>query len=179
MNCSYAKLKPAPANKTETASHTVVVPILKNINLKIKPGQRIAVIGGHGVGKSFFLRSLIGETYLSKGKHYCNGRIAFLPKNTSFIEDSIYQNIVWGEEYNREKYHSVIEMCQLKAALDNLKGSHRFIIMEDASNISTMVRRKIMLARILYRDYDLYIFDEFLDKFDAQFLKYFLDVILE
>lgn len=149
--------------------------ILKGIDASFEPGSKTAIVGPGKSGKSFILLSILNETDLTYGNVICKGKTVYIPSAACFTEDSIFQNIVCARRYDSDRYEEILDMCHLRDALDNLEGQEHYILRDNASNLSQNIKKKIILARMLYQDYDIYLIDSFFDDLNIMILAQIYD----
>ncbi|XP_052831215.1 multidrug resistance-associated protein 1 [Octopus bimaculoides] len=89
--------------------------ILKDINIEIKPGQLLSVVGIVGSGKSSLISTILGEMEKLKGSVEIQGSVAFVPQEAWIQNDTLKNNILFGKEYDQPLYDRVIEACALLA----------------------------------------------------------------
>ncbi|KRX01144.1 P-loop containing nucleoside triphosphate hydrolase [Pseudocohnilembus persalinus] len=141
---------------------------VKNINFQAKPGNLYGVIGECSSGKSTLLLSLLGELHGDKNSQIKkNGKIAYVPQTAWLQNATIKNNIIFGQEYNEEKFQKVIQICQLSEDLKNITGGANAEI-GDGSTLSGGQRQRISIARAVYSDADIYLIDDCLSALDAQ-----------
>ncbi|MBA0816478.1 hypothetical protein Gohar_001139 [Gossypium harknessii] len=116
-------------------------PTLKDINLKVFHGMRVAVCGTVGSGKSSLLSCILGE-------------IPKISGTLKFCGD--------GQEKVR-----VLEGCSLKKDLEILSFCDQTVIGERGINLSGGQKQRIQIARALYQDADIYLFDDPFSAVDA------------
>ncbi|CAD8122067.1 unnamed protein product [Paramecium sonneborni] len=138
------------------------------ITMKVVPGQFIAIVGSSGCGKSTILRSLLGETYVDTGSIAYNGLISVASQEPWIINDSIKNNITFMDNFNQEKYQQVIECCCLQQDIDGFKYKDNTILIEKGDNLSGGQQKRINLARAVYKDADIYLFDDPLSALDIK-----------
>lgn len=80
---------------------------------------------------------------------------------------TIRDNILFGSEYNEEKFWETIEICELEADLDILPGGEMSEIGERGINLSGGQKQRLAIARAVYADADIYIIDDCLSALDA------------
>ena len=97
-------------------------PVLKNINLNVKPNKLIAIVGRVGSGKSSILSALLGEMQLIEGQSYINGTVAYVPQQAWIRNASVRSNILFGKEFKIDKYNAVIQSCALEPDFSLLSG---------------------------------------------------------
>ncbi|CAD8204242.1 unnamed protein product [Paramecium octaurelia] len=138
------------------------------INMKVLPGQFVAIVGSSGCGKSTILRSLLGETYVDNGNISYHGQISVASQEPWIINDSIKNNITYMDIFNEVKYKKVIECCCLQQDIDGFKYQDNTILIEKGDNLSGGQQKRINLARAVYKDADIYLFDDPLSALDIK-----------
>ena len=132
--------------------------ILKDFNLTITQGERLAVSGGNGSGKSSILKLITGELKPTDGSSkVSNGLvISYVQQDASFLAGSL-------DEFANE---SKIDMTLFKTILRKLDFS-RDQFEKDMSSYSAGQKKKVLLARSLSEKAHLYIWDEPLNYIDV------------
>lgn len=148
---------------------------LQNINLSISRGSTIALVGATGSGKSSMLDLLLGFLQPQQGKILVDGRdihenlpawqkqIGLVPQQIFLLDASIRENVAFGvpkEQLDERALDKALEAAQLQefiAALPDGADSH---IGEGGIRISGGQRQRIGIARALYRNPALLVFDE-------------------
>jgi len=97
-------------------------PVLKNINISIKPGKLIAVVGQVGAGKSSLVSALLGEMEKISGRVSTIGKIAYVPQQAWIQNCSLRDNILFGKNVNENVYNKVVDSCALRPDLSMLPG---------------------------------------------------------
>lgn len=92
-------------------------PNLSDINLSLKKGELLAVVGRVGSGKSSLLSAILGEMTKTDGKVTVRGTIAFCTQQPWIMGGTVKSNIVFGHAFDEEFYNIVIEACALKEDL--------------------------------------------------------------
>ena len=144
-------------------------PILKNINFEIKQGEFICVIGEVGCGKSSLLQAILNNMLsLTRGsKIYVNGSISYVSQIPWIRNATIKDNILFYQPYDEEKYNQVIELAQLRPDLEIFEAGDLTEIGEKGVNLSGGQKARISIARALYCDKDIYMFDDPISALDA------------
>jgi len=142
-------------------------PTLKDINLRVKHGMRVAVCGTVGSGKSTLLSCILGEVPKLSGTLRLSGSKAYVPQSPWIQSGKIVDNILFGRERDNEKYQRVLEACSLKKDLEILSFGDQTIIGERGINLSGGQKQRIQIARALYQDADIYLFDDPFSAVDA------------
>ncbi|XP_042949303.1 ABC transporter C family member 3-like isoform X6 [Carya illinoinensis] len=140
---------------------------LKDINLKVQNGMRVAVCGTVGAGKSSLLSCILGEVPKISGTIKLCGTKAYVAQSPWIQSGKIEENILFGKTMDREKYNKVLEACSLKKDLEILLFGDQTIIGERGINLSGGQKQRIQIARALYHDADIYLFDDPFSAVDA------------
>ncbi|KAK7299953.1 hypothetical protein RJT34_10784 [Clitoria ternatea] len=142
-------------------------PTLQNLNLKIVHGMRVAVCGTVGSGKSTLLSCVLGEVPKISGVLKVCGTKAYVPQSPWIQSGKIEDNILFGKNMDRERYEKVLEACSLKKDLEILSFGDQTVIGERGINLSGGQKQRIQIARALYQDADIYLFDDPFSAVDA------------
>jgi len=144
--------------------------ILKNVNLEIELNKTYGIIGESGSGKSTLINLLLGLIYPNKGKIFFpeelknkKNKFGYVPQNIFLIDDSIKNNIALGvpeKDINIENLQQAIKLAQLDEFLKALPDSYNTHVGENGTRISGGQKQRIGIARALYRNPRILIFDE-------------------
>ncbi|CAK9166892.1 unnamed protein product [Ilex paraguariensis] len=146
---------------------TSPTPTLKDINLRVSHGMRVAVCGTVGSGKSSLISSILGEMPKISGAIMLSGTKAYVAQSPWIQSGKIEENILFGKEMDRERYEKVLEACSLKKDLEILSCGDQTVIGERGINLSGGQKQRIQIARALYQDADIYLFDDPFSAVDA------------
>jgi ATP-binding cassette subfamily C (CFTR/MRP) protein 2 len=141
-------------------------PTLKDINFKVQHGMRVAVCGTVGSGKSSLLSCILGEVPKISGTIKLCGTKAYVAESPWIQSGKIEENILFGKEMDREKM-SVLEACSLKKDLEIFSFGDQTVIGERGINLSGGQKQRIQIARALYQDADIYLYDDPFSAVDA------------
>nr|POF14557.1 abc transporter c family member 3 [Quercus suber] len=142
-------------------------PTLKDINLKVQHGMRVAVCGTVGSGKSSLLSCILGEIPRISGTVKLCGTKAYVAQSPWIQSGKIEENILFGKEMERMRYERVLEACSLKKDLEILLYGDQTLIGERGINLSGGQKQRIQIARALYQNADIYLFDDPFSAVDA------------
>ncbi|XP_059169113.1 multidrug resistance-associated protein 1-like [Physella acuta] len=143
------------------------IKILRNINLKIEPGKLVAVVGSVGAGKSSLLLALLGEMNRTSGSSNINSSLAYVPQQAWIQNATVRDNITFGQEFDPTFYTTVIAACALNQDLEILPAGDLTEIGEKGVNLSGGQKQRISLARAVYSQADIYLFDDPLGAVDS------------
>ncbi|KAK8803750.1 hypothetical protein WA158_001444 [Blastocystis sp. Blastoise] len=146
--------------------------VLKDINLKVKKGSLVAVVGRVGSGKTSFVSALIGEMTKNSGCCIVNGSISFASQQAWMVNDTVRGNILFGKEFDEKRYKRALHVCCMEDDLKVLKGGEMCEIGERGINLSGGQKARIGLARCVYSDTDIVIMDDPIAAVDAHVGKY-------
>eukprot|EP01029_Cantina_marsupialis_P003080 TRINITY_DN1290_c0_g1_i7.p1 TRINITY_DN1290_c0_g1~~TRINITY_DN1290_c0_g1_i7.p1 ORF type:complete len:1228 (-),score=221.18 TRINITY_DN1290_c0_g1_i7:236-3691(-) len=139
---------------------------LSDINLNVKKGELLIIIGSVGSGKSSLLQALLGEMKQIDGSLNIHGSVAYLPQKPWILNDTIQNNIALGN-LDREKLKMAVDACALRVDIEQLRGGLLCEIGSRGVNLSGGQRTRINLARCSYSDNDIYLLDDPLSSVDA------------
>uniref|UniRef100_V5E5X8 Multidrug resistance-associated ABC transporter n=1 Tax=Kalmanozyma brasiliensis (strain GHG001) TaxID=1365824 RepID=V5E5X8_KALBG len=143
------------------------VPTLQDINLTVKKGELLAVLGKVGDGKSSLLSAVLGEMVRTDGEAIVKGRTAYFTQGGWCMGATVRDNILFGLKYEPEFYQRVIDACALTPDLNILADGDRTEVGERGVSLSGGQRARIALARACYARADIYLLDDPLAAVDA------------
>ncbi|XP_059143447.1 multidrug resistance-associated protein 1-like isoform X2 [Physella acuta] len=165
-------------NGTFTWDTQSVFPTLNRINVSIKPGSLVAIVGTVGAGKSSLLSAMLGEMKKLKGKVTLKNRIAYVPQEAWIQNATLKDNILFGNPYSASEYKKVIGACALQPDLDILPAKDSTEIGEKGINLSGGQKQRVSLARAVYSDAETYLFDDPLSAVDSHVGKHIFKEVL-
>tara|TARA_E500000178_G_scaffold344714_1_gene393426 strand:- start:2435 stop:4174 length:1740 start_codon:yes stop_codon:yes gene_type:complete len=149
--------------------------ILKNINLTIKKNTIIGIKGETGSGKSTLIKLLMKLLDPTKGNIDVDGinmnklgkswqtKIAYIPQNFYILDDTILENIIFSEDQSKfkiDRINSILKFCNLDEVVNNLPKKLNTIVGPNGKQLSGGQAQRLAIARALYQDKDILIFDE-------------------
>ncbi len=153
---------------------TVGRPVLHDINLEIKRGETLAVIGATGCGKTSFV-NLIPRFYdAAEGKVRVNGtdvkdydlkalrnKISFIMQKSELFSETVANNIRYGKENaTLDEIKEAAETAQAKDFIENLPDGYNSFIAEKGASLSGGQKQRISIARGVVRKPEILIFDD-------------------
>lgn len=151
-------------------------PLLNNLSLTIGKGERVGIKGASGAGKTTLFNLILGLYRPTAGAIYIDGEvlckdnirkwqnsIGYVSQSVFIADGSLVENIAFGIEANDVDYNrinKVIELSDLKAFVSSLPNGVHTHIGEQGSKISGGQRQRIGIARALYKNPDILLFDE-------------------
>ncbi|XP_053202213.1 multidrug resistance-associated protein 1-like [Panonychus citri] len=155
-------------------------PSLRHINMKVKPGSFVAIVGSVGSGKSSLLSAILGEMEKISGRININGKysIAYVAQQAWIQNTSLKNNILFGSPFDESKYNQVISACALEPDIAYLPGGDETEIGEKGINLSGGQKQRVSLARACYSDSNLFILDDPLSAVDAHVAQHIFKKVL-
>ena len=154
-------------------------PILKNINLEIKAGERIAIVGNNGAGKTTIVKLLCGLYYPTSGEVHLNGisSAAYHRDDYYKLFSAVFQDIhliaeniavnISQQEPEQPDYGKINECLKLSGLYDKVQslpdGLNTMLVRQvnpDAAGLSGGEKQKLAISRALYKDAAVIILDE-------------------
>ncbi|KAL8160963.1 hypothetical protein V2J09_012452 [Rumex salicifolius] len=142
-------------------------PTIDGINLRVERGMKVAVCGSVGSGKSSLLSALIGEIQKVCGGVKISGSKAYVPQTPWILTGNIRENILFGSQYDAEKYSRTVKACALEKDFELFSYGDLTEIGERGINMSGGQKQRIQIARAVYQDADIYLLDDPFSAVDA------------
>uniref|UniRef100_A0A672Z6W6 ATP-binding cassette sub-family C member 5 n=1 Tax=Sphaeramia orbicularis TaxID=375764 RepID=A0A672Z6W6_9TELE len=130
-------------------------------------GRLVGVCGSVGSGKTSLISAILGQMTVLEGSVAVRGRLAYVAQQAWILNATLRDNILFGREYQEDRYQSVLSVCCLRPDLTLLPNADLTEIGERGANLSGGQRQRISLARALYSDRDVYILDDPLSALDT------------
>lgn len=142
---------------------------LRGIGFRLARGEVLAVVGEVASGKSTLIQGLLGELQSSDETVVasCSENVAFAGQTPFILSDTVRNNIPFGSEYVEERYKRVIEACCLLPDLLQWQAGDQTEIGERGVTMSGGQKQRVSLARAVYAQPDVALFDDILSALDA------------
>ncbi|XP_058750305.1 ABC transporter C family member 8-like [Vicia villosa] len=147
--------------------HESVSPTLMDVNLGIKWGQKIAVCGPVGAGKSSLLYAILGEIPRISGTVNVGGTLAYVSQSAWIQSGTVRDNILFGKPMDKTRYEKAIKACALDKDINDFSHGDLTEIGQRGINLSGGQKQRIQLARAVYNDTDIYLLDDPFSAVDA------------
>ncbi|KAF9436259.1 hypothetical protein BGZ76_004464 [Entomortierella beljakovae] len=151
---------------------------LKNINADFPIGQLSLIVGATGSGKTALLLALLGEMERYSGNVYMprldygidsdqGSGLAYVSQTAWLQNSTIRDNILFGKEFDQERYDAVVEGCALATDFEILESGDKTEIGEQGITLSGGQKQRVSLARAIYSDAKVLLLDDCLSAVDS------------
>jgi len=155
--------------------------VLKGLNVSIKGGEHVGVVGRTGSGKSSLLLSLLrlvepnleelngeydspisidGVDILRIGLTDLRSKLGIIPQNPVLFSGTIKSNMDPFDEYTTGEIWKALEQCSMKDAVEAMPGQLEAAVAEGGQNLSNGMRQMLVLGRALLRQCKVLFLDE-------------------
>ena len=147
--------------------------ILTNINMQIKQGTKVAIVGASGSGKTTLSNILVGFYPLDSGeilygsisnKHLklstIRENIHLILQHPKLFNDTMLFNLTLGKNYSDENVQNALHIAQLDDVIDGLDLGLNTLVGKDGIKLSGGQRQRVAIARMILADPKVVIFDE-------------------
>jgi ABC-type transport system involved in Fe-S cluster assembly fused permease/ATPase subunit len=156
-------------------------PILNGLSFVVEPGQKLAIVGASGAGKSTIARLLYRFYDVQHGKICIDGQdirqvtqsslrqsIAIVPQDTVLFNTSIRENIRYGKpDATEAEVDQVIKLAHLEQFIQSLPQGDQTLVGERGLKVSGGEKQRIAIARVLLKGSPILIFDEATSALDS------------
>ena len=166
--------------------------VLKKVSFKLEPGEKVAIIGKNGSGKSTILELLLRFYEPEEGEILCNGEnikvlklseyrslFSVVSQKSALFLGDIVQNIDLEGKADRQKLNEVLRKSGVKKYLQRFPEKEKTQIGDDGAFLSGGERQKLVVARALLKDAPVMLFDEASSGFDVEANEYLYKIITE
>ena len=140
---------------------------LRNLSLHVKSGQIVAVVGKVASGKTTLLSGVLNLLRVPSGTIQVNGTTAYVAQSAFVMNETIRDNICFGEPYDKEKYKRVIKACALDKDIATFRSGDMTEVGEKGITLSGGQKQRLALCRASYVDREIIVFDDCLSAMDA------------
>ena len=154
---------------------------MNGINLDIAPGDKIALVGASGGGKSTLVQVLIGLYSARSGMIYYDGvpvtdigldvireNVATVLQHPALFNDSIRTNLTMGRELDNDRLWHALEIAQLKGTVEEMQNGLDTIVGRQGIRLSGGQRQRLAIARMVLSEPKVVILDEATSALDAE-----------
>ena len=157
-------------------------PVLKDINLKIKPGEMIGLVGHSGAGKSTMINLVMrlydvdsgtlridGRDIRDYDQYYLRENMGVVFQETYLFSGTVYDNIAYAKpDASPEEVFSAAKAANAHGFIMELKDGYNTVVGENGYNLSGGERQRVAIARAILRDPKVLILDEATSALDPE-----------
>ena len=146
---------------------------LDDINIEIKKGENIALVGDSGGGKSTFINMILRFYDPDEGKIFINNseikdftqislkhHISLVTQRIYIFQDTLAANVAYGQEIDEQKINEALALADASEFVYNLDDGIYTKMEEFGANLSGGQRQRVAIARAIYKHSSLLLFDE-------------------
>lgn len=155
---------------------------IDGVNFTISRGEKIAMIGESGSGKSTVMSLLRGLHLVKKVKVFCDGKklthglehlyqqVILIPQEPEIFNNTIEENILMGQNFKPEQLTEAIKIAQFDRVVARLKNGIKTNVMEKGVSLSGGEKQRLALARglLVANNYDFILLDEPTSSVDSE-----------
>ena len=148
-------------------------PILQNIDMQIKKGSKVAIIGASGSGKTTLANILVGFYPVDSGEIIYGGvsnkelklstirqSVHIILQHPKLFNDTMLFNLTLGNDYSDEVVKKALNIAQLSIVIDGLEKGLETLVGKDGIKLSGGQRQRVAIARMILANPSVVIFDE-------------------
>lgn len=157
-------------------------PIFQNFNLKIKPGERVGLVGVSGSGKTTLTKLLLRFADVSEGEVLVSGQdikkvtqeslrenVAYVPQETALFHRSIAENIAYGRpDATPEEIQRAAKLANAHDFIMELPDGYDTLVGERGIKLSGGQRQRVAIARAILKDAPILVLDEATSALDSE-----------
>jgi len=156
-------------------------PVLNGVSLRIKAGERVALVGASGGGKSTLVQVLLGLYPPDEGEIRFNGvlvenigldvvrdHVATVLQHPVLFNDTVRNNLTLGREYPESLLWQALERAQLADIVQDMPQRLESVLGRQGVRLSGGQRQRLAIARLLLGDPQVVIFDEATSALDTE-----------
>jgi ATP-binding cassette subfamily B protein len=158
-----------------------VQPVLRDLDLRVEPGQVVALVGPSGAGKSTLFSLLLRFNTVQAGRVLLDGHdltdlrardlrqaVALVPQQTNLFSGTVAEAIAFGRPASRERIREAAQLANAAAFIESLPDGYDSRVEERGSNFSGGQRQRLAIARAVLGDPAVMLLDEATSALDAE-----------
>jgi len=157
-------------------------PLIRDMNLEVKHGQTVAIVGPTGAGKTTLVNLLMRFYDVDRGvirvhgadvreiaRSELRGKFGMVLQDTWLFSGSIYDNIAYGRDGStREDIYAAAKAARADRFIDTMPEGYATLLEEDGANLSQGQRQLLTIARAINANHDILILDEATSSVDTR-----------
>jgi ATP-binding cassette subfamily B protein len=156
-------------------------PVLRNLSLRVKPGQMVALVGPSGAGKSTLFSLLLRFNTAQSGRVLLDGRdladlkaselrkaVALVPQQSAVFSGTVAEAIAFGRPATLQQIRAAAQLANADGFIEAMPGSYQARVEERGSNFSGGQLQRLAIARAVLGDPAVLLLDEATSALDAE-----------
>jgi ATP-binding cassette subfamily B protein len=162
-------------------SYDAEQPVLRNLSLRVKPGQVVALVGPSGAGKSTLFSLLLRFNTAQSGRVLLDGRdladlkaselrkaVALVPQQSAVFSGTVAEAIAFGRPATLEQIRAAAQLANADGFIEAMPGGYQARVEERGSNFSGGQLQRLAIARAVLGDPAVLLLDEATSALDAE-----------
>lgn len=158
-----------------------VAQVLSHVNLEVKAGEKVALVGASGGGKSTLVQVILGMYAPQSGSLYFDGvpatdigldvvreHVATVLQHPAMFNDTVRMNLSLGQEFTDAQLWQALEVAQLNDVVESMPNKLDTIVGRQGIRLSGGQRQRLAIARMVLSDPKVVILDEATSALDAE-----------
>lgn len=154
---------------------------LDDVTLELKRGQRIAIVGEVGCGKSTLIKLIAGLLPAQYGEFKVNGlhlsevdikqyrsKVGYIPQESNLFSESVMDNVRIGRDLPEETVKAALQIAQVREEMEALPNGLEQVLGQKGLTISGGQKQRLAIARAVAGDADLLLMDDVTASLDAE-----------
>ncbi|MBE9544393.1 MAG: ABC transporter ATP-binding protein, partial [Proteobacteria bacterium] len=189
--CKVDKLKGDIEFKNVSFGYNGYEPVLKDISLHIRAGERLALVGPSGIGKTTLISLLLRFYRTAEGEIYFDGlpasdyntaslrrRIGYASQDPKILSGTVIENLCYGNpNAGKEQILQAARITAIHDDIEKLPKGYETVIGEKGLNLSEGQKQRLSIARALIKNPDILILDEPTSALDSMTEKSIFDAL--
>jgi ATP-binding cassette subfamily C protein len=157
------------------------LPVLDGVSLSIQAGEKVALVGASGGGKSTLVQIILGLYPADSGELYFDGvnlkeigfdvvreNVATVLQHPAMFNDTVKENLCLGREISDEKIWQALKIAQMQETIEKMPEKLNSIIGRSGIRLSGGQRQRLAIARMILVDPKIVILDEATSSLDTE-----------
>ncbi len=157
------------------------LPVLDGVSLSIREGEKVALVGASGGGKSTLVQIILGLYPADSGELFFDGvnlkdigfdvvreNVATVLQHPAMFNDTVRENLCLGREMTDEKIWQALEIAQMKKTVEEMPAQLDSVIGRSGIRLSGGQRQRLAIARMILADPKIVILDEATSSLDTE-----------